>query len=68
MMKPKTMKWKNRGKPLVIILTVGLLLVMLFVCGCNVRRALSEERLFVASGTYDDYRATVRWRLLPAVW
>jgi multiple sugar transport system permease protein len=30
MMKPKTMKWKNRGKPLVIILTVGLLLVMLF--------------------------------------
>ena len=43
-------------------------LVMLFVCGCNVRRALSEERLLVASGTYDDYRATVRWRLLPGVW
>ena len=43
-------------------------LVMVFVCSCNVGRVLSEERFLDASGGYDDYRAQVRWRLLPGVW
>ena len=43
-------------------------LVMLFVCGCNIGRVLSEERFLASSGSYDDYRADVRWRLLPGVW
>ena len=30
MMKPKVSKWRNKGKPFVIILTIALLLVMLF--------------------------------------
>lgn len=42
--------------------------VMLVVCGCNVGRALREERFLVTSGPYDDYRTTVPWRLLPGVW
>lgn len=42
--------------------------VMVVVCGCDVGRALVEERLLVASGPYGDYRARVRWRLLPGVW
>ncbi len=43
-------------------------LVVLFVCGCDVGRALAEERLLLASGPYRDYRSRVRWRLLPSVW
>jgi protein-S-isoprenylcysteine O-methyltransferase Ste14 len=43
-------------------------LVMVFVCSCNVGRALAEERFLVTSGHYDDYRTNVRWRLLPGVW
>lgn len=42
--------------------------VMVFVCSCDVGRALAEERLLVASATYEEYRARVRWRLVPGVW
>lgn len=43
-------------------------LVMLFVTGCNVGRALVEERLLASSGQYAAYRTQVRWRLVPGVW
>ncbi len=43
-------------------------LVILVATGCNVGRALAEERLLAASGDYAAYRARVRWRLLPGVW
>jgi protein-S-isoprenylcysteine O-methyltransferase Ste14 len=49
-------------------ISVRNILVMILVCGCNVGRAIREERFLVASGHYDDYRTTVRWRLLPGVW
>jgi protein-S-isoprenylcysteine O-methyltransferase Ste14 len=43
-------------------------LVMLFVWGCDAGRALAEERLLASSTTYDEYRARVRWRVIPGVW
>jgi len=43
-------------------------IVMVFVCSCDVGRALAEERLLFTSTTYDDYRAHVRWRLIPGLW
>ena len=43
-------------------------LVVMFICGCNVGRALVEERLLESSGRYSEYRSRVRWRLLPGVW
>jgi len=43
-------------------------LVMLFVCACNVGRVRSEERFLVTQGEYQEYRAEVRWRLLPGIW
>ena len=43
-------------------------LVMLFATGCNVGRALVEERLFTVSDQYGAYRRLVRWRLVPGVW
>jgi protein-S-isoprenylcysteine O-methyltransferase Ste14 len=42
--------------------------VVLFVTGCNVGRAVVEERLLVLSGEYGEYQREVRWRLLPRVW
>ena len=42
--------------------------VVLAVTGCNVGRALAEERVLSASASYDRYRERVRWRLLPRVW
>jgi len=30
--------------------------------------ALAEERFLAASANYADYRATVRWRIVPFVW
>ena len=44
------------------------LMIMLFATGCNIGRALAEERVLAASGGYAAYRARVRWRLLPGVW
>lgn len=49
-------------------LSVRNALVMLFATGCNVGRALAEERLLASSEPYDEYRQRVRWRLLPLVW
>jgi len=43
-------------------------LVLMFVCSCNVGRALAEERFLSVGADYDDYRTTVRWKLLPGVW
>ena len=43
-------------------------LVMLFVTGCNVGRALVEERLLASNEQYAAYRRQVRWRLLPGIW
>lgn len=49
-------------------LSVANALVVVFVLGCDVGRALVEERLLLASGPYGDYRSRVRWRLIPFVW
>jgi protein-S-isoprenylcysteine O-methyltransferase Ste14 len=43
-------------------------LVMLVASGCNVGRALVEERLLATNEQYGAYRTRVRWRLLPGVW
>jgi protein-S-isoprenylcysteine O-methyltransferase Ste14 len=45
-------------------------LVIAGVWTCQVVRALAEERLLGGSLPlqYDDYRARVRWRLLPGIW
>jgi protein-S-isoprenylcysteine O-methyltransferase Ste14 len=43
-------------------------LVVVFICSCNVGRAVVEERLLVSSSTYDQYRSRVRWRILPGAW
>jgi protein-S-isoprenylcysteine O-methyltransferase Ste14 len=49
-------------------LSVRNVIVMVFVCSCDVGRALAEERLLATSTSYDEYRADVRWRLIPGVW
>jgi protein-S-isoprenylcysteine O-methyltransferase Ste14 len=49
-------------------LSVQNALVVTLICSCNVGRALVEERLLVTCGGYKEYRADVRWRLLPGVW
>jgi protein-S-isoprenylcysteine O-methyltransferase Ste14 len=43
-------------------------LVMVFLCSCNIGRVLAEERFLSAGVDYDDYRGSVRWKLLPGVW
>lgn len=43
-------------------------IVVMFICSCNVGRALVEERLLASSSRYDEYGSRVRWRLLPGVW
>jgi protein-S-isoprenylcysteine O-methyltransferase Ste14 len=43
-------------------------LVVVFVCSCNVARALVEEQLLVTSTRYEEYRCHVRWRLVPGIW
>jgi protein-S-isoprenylcysteine O-methyltransferase Ste14 len=43
-------------------------LVMVLVCGCDAGRALVEERLLGANPDYDEYRARVRWRVVPGLW
>lgn len=43
-------------------------IVMLFVTGCNIGRAVVEERLLATSSQYEAYRRQVRWRLIPGVW
>jgi hypothetical protein len=41
---------------------------MVFVTGCNVGRALAEDRVLATNELYDAYRTQVRWRLVPGVW
>jgi protein-S-isoprenylcysteine O-methyltransferase Ste14 len=43
-------------------------LVMLFASGCNVGRAVVEERVLATNDSYREYRNQVRWRLIPRVW
>ena len=43
-------------------------LVVVFVCSCNVGRALVEERLLSSSSQYDEYWSLVPWRLFPGLW
>ena len=43
-------------------------LVMLVASGCNVGRALAEDRVLATNKDYDAYRRQVRWRLFPGVW
>ena len=43
-------------------------LVLLFASGCNVGRALAEDRVLATNERYGSYRGTVRWRLIPGFW
>lgn len=43
-------------------------LVVLLAGGCNIGRALAEERLLAGSSGYRAYQAQVRWRLIPGLW
>ena len=43
-------------------------LVMLFASGCNVGRAVVEDRVLATIDGYGSYRNQVRWRLIPRVW
>ena len=43
-------------------------LVMVLASGCNIGRALVEERLLTGSSEYGAYRCRVRWRLVPGLW
>jgi protein-S-isoprenylcysteine O-methyltransferase Ste14 len=43
-------------------------LVMVFASGCNVGRAIAEDRMLATNDLYEDYRTQVRWRLLPGIW
>ena len=49
-------------------LSVRNALVVVFICSCNVGRAVVEERLLVSSSRYAEYRARVPWRLVPGAW
>ena len=42
--------------------------VMVLASGCNIGRALMEERLLTGSSAYGAYRRRVRWRLVPGLW
>ena len=43
-------------------------LVMVFASGCNVGRAVVEDRVLATNDGYGSYRNQVRWRLFPRVW
>jgi protein-S-isoprenylcysteine O-methyltransferase Ste14 len=43
-------------------------LVLVLASGCNVGRALAEERLLSGSSEYSAYRQRVRRRLIPGLW
>ena len=43
-------------------------LVLALASGCNIGRALAEERLLARSAAYRAYRQKVRWRLIPGLW
>ena len=43
-------------------------LVMVFASGCNVGRAMAEDRMLATNDQYDAYRSRVRWRMIPGIW
>jgi protein-S-isoprenylcysteine O-methyltransferase Ste14 len=43
-------------------------LVMVFASGCNVGRAMVEDRMLATNQEYDEYRHRVTWRLIPGIW
>jgi protein-S-isoprenylcysteine O-methyltransferase Ste14 len=43
-------------------------LVMVFASGCNVGRAMAEDRMLATNDHYAEYRSQVTWRLIPGVW
>ena len=43
-------------------------LVMALATGCNVGRAIAEDRVLATNDLYDEYRSHVPWRLIPGVW
>jgi protein-S-isoprenylcysteine O-methyltransferase Ste14 len=49
-------------------LSVQNALIIVFICSCNIGRAVVEERLLVTSSRYEEYRVRVPWRLMPGVW
>lgn len=42
--------------------------VLMLATGCNIGRAIAEERVLSVSGAYEDYQRRVRWRLVPGLW
>ena len=42
--------------------------VMILVCGCDVARALVEERVLEHNIEYARYRQHARWRCVPGIW
>jgi len=44
------------------------IVIVIVATGCNIGRALAEERLLAMSAGYAAYRARVRWRLFPGLW
>jgi len=49
-------------------LSVRNVLVMLLASGCNMGRAVVEERLLASTAPYRAYRTQVRWRMVPGIW
>jgi protein-S-isoprenylcysteine O-methyltransferase Ste14 len=49
-------------------LALSNVLVMLFVTGCNVGRAVVEERVLATGADYEAYTRRVRWRMFPGIW
>jgi protein-S-isoprenylcysteine O-methyltransferase Ste14 len=49
-------------------LSVQNVLIIVFICSCNIGRAVVEERLLLTSSRYEGYRVRVPWRLMPGVW
>jgi protein-S-isoprenylcysteine O-methyltransferase Ste14 len=43
-------------------------LVLAATAAIQVARMFAEEKLLAEDGAYRDYRARVRWRLLPGIW
>jgi protein-S-isoprenylcysteine O-methyltransferase Ste14 len=44
------------------------IVVFAVATGCNIGRALAEERLLSGSTSYRAYRERVRWRMIPYLW
>jgi protein-S-isoprenylcysteine O-methyltransferase Ste14 len=44
------------------------IVILALVSGCNIGRALVEERVLARSPAYRTYQEKVRWRLIPGLW